>query len=192
MFDVTYYNTFGHRTRLLQDIFPDFVTFEAFYRECGIPTVIKEGEDYANFNLQTIYVILMAEYANTPIKSSDEERFKLKFMSTLYEYGPIWQREMYLQYKLLDASDEEIVTGGKAIYNHARNPGTVPSTQALEELTYIDDQSTTNYKKNKPDAYREIREGLNPIITKRFVDKVRQLFVNILYGDYPVVYVTEE
>ena len=99
---------------------------------------------------------------------------------------------MYLQYKLLDASDEEIETGGKAIYNHARNPGTVPSTQALEELTYIDDQSTTNYKKNKPDAYREIREGLIPTITKRFIDRFRPLFANILYGDYPVVYVTEE
>lgn len=192
MFDVTYYNTFGHRTRLLQDIFPDFETFEAFYRDCGIPTVIKDSEDYAKFNLQTIYIILMAEYANTPIKSSDENRFKLKFMSTLYEYGPTWQREMYLQYKLLDASDEEIVTGGKAIYNHARNPATMPSTQTLEELPYIDDQSTTNYKKNKPDAYREIREGLIPAITKRFIDKFRQLFVNILYGDYPVVYVTEE
>jgi hypothetical protein len=192
MFDVTFYNTFGHRTRLLQDIFPDFETFEALYRDCGIPTVIKEDEGYANFNLQTIYIILMAEYANTPIKSSDEERFKLKFMSTLYEYGPTWQREMYLQYKLLDASDEEIVTGGKAIYNHARNPGTVPNTQTLEDLPYIDDQSTTNYKKNKPDAYREIREGLTPSITKRFVDKFRPLFVNILYGNYPVVYVTEE
>lgn len=182
----------GQRTRTFADIFPDWDTFNAYRTTCGFPDMLQDNADYSNYSPQVVYYLLLSEYANSSIKSSDEGRFKLKLMSILYQYGPTWQREMYLQEKLLRVSDDEMLVGSRAVYNHAKNPGVEPSTSALDQLEYIDDQNVTNYMKNKPDAYREISDGLSPSITKRFLDKFKQLFVPIAYGDYPLIYIEED
>ena len=70
-------------------------------------------------------------------------------------YGPTWEKRLDIQEKLRNISDDELRLGSKAIYNHALNPSTAPSTQALEELSYINDQSTSNYRKSKMDAYMQ-------------------------------------
>lgn len=187
---LSYYG--GFRTRTFDQIFPDAATFVTFYETCGIPQVIKGDGDYADYDIEVIYILLAAEYMGCHIAPSSEDRFKLKMMTTLYEYGPIWQRDMTLQRKLLDMSDEKILEGGKAIYNKALNPDLDPSTGSLEELTYISEQNTTNYKKNAPDAYAQIRDGLMPMATRSFVERFRPLFIKVGYPDYPLLYVEEE
>lgn len=187
---LSYYG--GFRTRTFADIFPDLQTFQEVYETCGIPAVLKSGGEYEEYSLATVYALLAAEYMCSHIAPSSEDRFKLKFMSILYTYGPTWQRDMMLQKKLLDMSEEDILKGGKAIYNKALNPDVAPGTSALEELEYISEQNTTNYLKNRPDAYNEIRSGLAPSVTRAFVERFRELFIKVGYPDYPLLYVEEE
>jgi hypothetical protein len=73
--------------------------------------------------------------------------------SVIFQYGPTWEKKLDIQEKLRDLTEAEILAGAKAIYNHAFNPETTPSTASLEELNYINDQNITNYKKSKLEAY---------------------------------------
>lgn len=189
MWNNSYYGNF--RTRTFAEIFPDADTFSTFYNDCGIPTRLLTDTAYQNYNIDTIYALLVSHYANNNIKSSAEDRFKLELMTIIYQYGPIWQKEMVNQDKILALTEEEILTGTRAIYNQARNPSTSPTTATLTELPYIDAQNTTNYSKAKGEAYAQLASYFDAEVTSRFIDKFKKLFIVVLYPDSPLYY-TEE
>lgn len=190
----SYYGNF--RTRMFAEIFPDVDEFKDFYDDCGVPDVLlgdgTENDPYANYDINAIYFLLISYYANSHICSSDENRFKLQLMSIIYEAAPVWQREMVLQDKILKLSDDDVLKGAKAIYNHAMHPDTAPSTGRLTELEYIDDQNTTNWQKEKAKGYAEAKDLLDPNICSRFMAKFKKLFITISYPDWPLLYATEE
>ena len=76
-------------------------------------------------------------------------------------------------------SDDEILIGSKAIYNHAFNPSVAPSTQNMTELPYINDQNTTNFKRSKLDAYTLLLELLETDVTEEFIDKYSYWYESI-------------
>lgn len=180
------------RTRTFAEIFPSSDEFAEFYEDCGIPTKLLSGTDYEDYSIETIYALLVSHYANNCIKSSDENRFKLELMTIIFQYGAIWQKEMATQDKILNLTDEELLVGSKAIYNQARNPSTVPSTGSLQELTYIDNQNTTQYAKAKGEGYASLSAYLDPNITRRFMDKFKKLFIIVLYPGEALWYVEED
>ena len=129
--------------------------------------------DYSTINLggitdatlvNKLYYLLYAKYANSFITNLDENQFKYKLFTIIYEYGPTWEKKLEIQGHLrefnTDFSDptksKALLEGAKAIYNHAFNPETTPSTGDLDELEYINDQNTTNYKKSVMDAYTQL------------------------------------
>ena len=177
----------GYRTRTFTEIFPKFEDFKADYEASQIPQALS-GEK----TLQTVYYLLYAKYGNSHIANSDENQFKYRLWSNLFIYGPVWEKRLDLQKKLIDLTDEEIVLGSKATYNHAFNPGTPPSTDSLEELTTVDDQNTVRYAKSKVEGYTLLSEVFNAEITNVFLRSFRNLFIKILAPDYPLFYVTEE
>ena len=142
----------------------------------------------SNQSLTTIYYLLYAHYGNSVIANSDREQFKYKVYSTIFMYGPTWEKRLEIQKILRDMNEEEIIAGGKAIYNHAYNPSTLPSTATLEELTAITDQNTTNYKKSKLEAYSILTALLEKDITKEFIDKFRKLFIVVVEPEEPLWY----
>ena len=75
-----------------------------------------------------------------------------------------------------ELTSDQLLEGAKAIYNHAYNPSTTPSTASLTELTYINDQNTTNYKKSKMDAYTQLWNLLATDVTEYFLDRFSVLF----------------
>lgn len=186
----SYYGNF--RTRTFSEIFPDVTEFSTFYTTCGVPQNLLTGTGYTNFGISTIYWLLISNFANDHIKSSDENRFKLKLMSIIFEAGPQWQRAMKLQADIMGMTDSELLVGSKAIYNHAMHPDTTPSTGQLTELEYIDDQNTTNYRKDKILALVNAIDVLDTQICERFINRFRKLFINVVYPDYPLLYVSEE
>lgn len=112
--------------------------------------------------------------------------------SIIFEYGPTWAKRLEIQDKLRDLTEEELITGGRAIYNHATNPSSLPSTSALEELDYIDNQSTTNYKKSKIEGYSLLIGLLETDVTEQFIRKFRKLFIAIVEPELPLWYAMEE
>ena len=173
------------RTRTFTDIYSDFESFKTDYIDCDIPTTLDDTA------LKTLYYLLYARYGNSNIASSDETQFKYKVFSTIFMYGPAWQKRLDIQKKLIDLGDDEILVGATAIYNSAYNPETAPSTQATEELNYINQQNVTKYKKSKLEAYAVLEELIKTDVTEQFIGKFKKLFITIVEPDLPLWYTTQ-
>lgn len=111
-------------------------------------------------------------------------------MSIIFMYGPSWEKRLEIQTKIRDLTDEELMRGGKAIYNHSFNPSTAPKTGSLEELDTINEQNTTNYKKSKMEGYSMLMSLLERDVTEEFISLFSKLFIKILAPDYPLLYDT--
>lgn len=179
----TYYG--GYRTRTFADIFPDVDTFLAHYNENKIPAKVSVN------SATTIYYLLYARYGNSHIAHDDETQFIYSLFSTIFMYGPSWEKRVDIQDKLRALEESEIMQGSKAIYNHAYNPSTTPSTGSLEELSYINDQNTTNYRKSKLGGYADLISLIETDVTEPFIQRFKKLFIVILAPDYPLLYVTD-
>lgn len=176
----------GYRTRTFADIFEDYEEFSSGYENSGI----NEGTKYELDAVQKAYYLLYARYGNSHIAYSDENQFKYALYSIIWQYGPTWAKRLEIQADLRDLDEDELVRGSKAIYNHAFNPNTEPSTATLEELTTINDQNTTNYKKSKLEAYGILWELLKTDVTNEFLNKFKKLFIVVTAPDYPLLYET--
>lgn len=158
------------------------------------------ASDYSTINLGGItdstlvtklYYLLYAKYGNNFITNLDETQFKYKLFTVIFEYGPTWEKRLDIQNKLRTISDADLLIGAKAIYNHAFNPSTEPSTQSLTELTYINDQNTTNYQKSKMDAYTQLWNILATDVTEEFLYKFSYLFKKAI-APFTYMYESEE
>ena len=105
------------------------------------------------------------------------------------EYGPYLKKDLEVQKEVLATDIEQLREGSKVIYNTALNPGTRPTTGSLQELDYINQQNTTNYKKSKPEAYAILVELMNKNLLEDFIHKFRDLFITVCYPDNPLYYV---
>ena len=143
-------------------------------------------------NIQAIYYLLYAKYGNTPIICTDEMQWKMKIMSVIISYGPLWQKKKTIQVTLRALSEGEILQGAKQIYNHAFNPSTEPSTGELEELTHINDQNVTNNKKSKMEAYNILWTILHADATEEFMRKFNNCFSRFVGDQFPTIFITEE
>lgn len=148
---------------------------------------VKEQKD----NVSLVFYLLYAKYGNNPIANRDEQQFKYKIFSIIFQYGPTWEKRLYIQDQLRKIKDEDLIIGSKAIYNAALNPSTAPSTGSLDELTYINSQNTTNYKKSKMDAYAQLWELLRTDVTGEFINKFKVCFKQFVAPEQPLIYVTE-
>lgn len=173
------------RTRSFADIYTDIDLFKDDYNTNGIPSTLSTT------NLTTLYYLLYARYGNSCIASSDETQFKYKLFSTIFMYGPAWQKRLEIQQKLLGLSDDEIVKGTTAIHNSALNPAQAPSTQSLEELNFINAQNTTKYKKSKLEGYATLYGLIETDVTEEFIDKFKKLFITVVEPELPLWYKTE-
>lgn len=189
MMNNSYYGSY--RTRTFSDIFPDVDTFTEGFNE-GPFNVSNTNALVGLLDLlPQIYYMLYAHYGNSHIAYSDENQFKYYLWTLLYQYGPAVAKERYIQEQLIVMTDEELIVGGKAIYNHSYNPNTEPSTSTLEELLTINDQNTTNYKKSKLEGYANLLALLKKDVLDEFIHRFARLFIKITAPDYPLLYETE-
>ena len=173
-------------TKLFTDIWEDVSDFLADYNGSGIPTTISTS------NATTLYYLLYAKHGNDPIANRDITQWKYKILSIIFEFGPTWEKRLDIQSKLRNLTDDQLLQGSKAIYNSAMNPSAAPGTQTLEELDYINQQNTTNYKRSKMEAYGQLWELLNTDVTTAFISKFKVCFKTFVRPEKPILYVTEE
>lgn len=175
----------NYRTNKFTDYYGNVIDFLEDYKDNGIPTTITET------TATTLYYLLYARYGNSHICSSDPNQFKYKLFSIIFQYGPTWEKRLDIQEKLRNLTEDEIIKGSKAIYNQASNPAVAPSDTSLEELPYINNQNTTNYKKSKMDAYAMLMSLLDTDVTEVFIKKFAVLFLKIVEPQEPLWYETE-
>lgn len=194
-----------YSTNIFTDIYPDVETFVSDYRNNGIPwrysytytnaqgqTVTAYSPTLSDANVEALFYLLYARYGNSPLANRDITQFKYKLFSVIFQYGPAWQKELEVQRKIMNLSEDDIRLGSKAIYNQALNPQTEPSTAALSELTYINQQNTTNYKKSPLEGYAILMELLKKDVTEEFINKFGRCFKKFVSNERPIIYVTEE
>ena len=135
----------GYRTRSFSEIYPDFATFQTAYKKGAFPDMLLTGTGYTNFGLSTIYALLMARYFESHISTDSEDAFELQLMSRIFQHGQAWQKEMYLQQKLIGMTDADILDGGKIVYNHAADNGHARRADV--------------YKRSERDEIQKVRPG---------------------------------
>lgn len=179
----------GYRTRTFVDIFPDEATFSTFLSSAPSQQL---SQAISATSRKTLYYLLYAEYGNSHIANSDENQFKYRLLSIIFMYGPTWEKRIEIQKAMreltMDNGEKGIFRGSKAIHNTALNPGDAPSTDTLEELTFINQQNTTGYIKSPLDGYAELKALLERDVTKEFINKFRKLFITIGAADAPLLY----
>lgn len=175
----------NYRTRKFADIWPSADAFIQDYQASAIPQKLKVAD------ATTLYYLLYARYGNSSIANSDENQFKYKIFSTIYIGGATWAKKQEIQDKLRAMTEDEILAGTKAIYNHAFNPQTAPTTDTVDELEYINEQNTTKYKKSKLDGYALLWAILNDGVTERFLREFRYHFLVVVEPQLPLWYVTD-
>lgn len=159
------------RTLKFGEVYNDADLFYTDYQNMGIPTTISEA------SCKTLFYLLYGKYASSHFANGNLVQSKLKIFSIIFQYGPTWEKKLEIQAELRDLDLDELQEGAKQIVNHANNPNTSPSTSALEELEYIDEQHATNYKRNKVDAYGSLWNMLATDVTEEFLNKFRKVFV---------------
>ena len=175
-----------YNTKLFSDIYSTAKEFLLDWQECGLYT-----SELTDENVNILYYLLYAKYANNPIANLDEEQFKYKMWSIMFKEGGSWQKRLSMQKSLRSLTDDEIKAGSKAIYNHAYNPSSDPSTSSLSELSYINEQNTTNYKKSVMDAYQQLWDLLDTDVTSEFINKFKVCFKQFVVAENPLLYTTE-
>ena len=190
------------RTRSFADIFPNFETFQEVWNETVFSqqavalsqTIPESGDTEGPQNLMLIYQLLLARYANSTIASSDENRFTLQCMATIFQYAPAWIKRLEIQHTLheMDLSSDEFLRGSAQIFNTSLNPSEDPATDTMTPLSTINQQNVNIQKRDKFKALAILEELLKTDITGAFIDRFRPLFRTIVAPQRPLFYITEE
>lgn len=179
----------SYRGRTFSDIYPSAREFVDDYETVGIPPTLTAQDALSPL---TIYYLLYANYGNSVVASSDENRFKYKLFSIIWQYGPVLNKRRDIQQKLIALSEKDIMQGNVQIYNNAQNPATEPSTDDDEYLAYINQQNVAKNKKGKLEAYALLDSLLKKDVTQEFLNKFKPLFLNIVQPELPLWYESED
>lgn len=172
-------------TKTFADIFPDYNTFKDLYNATVFTGSIT------NANLEVLYYLLYAKYGNNNITNLDETQWVYKVFSTIYKYGPTWEKKIDLQADLRGLTSSQLTQGAMAIYNHAYNPSTEPSTVSPNILPYINDQNVANQFKSPTEAIKQLYILLETDVTEEFLLEFKPLFKKFI-SPYTRLYESED
>ena len=170
------------------EVFPDLNTFSTTFKSTSYYSLLDN--EFSDGSIAITYSLLVSKYGDNPIANFSQDMFKNKLFSIIYEYGPTWQSKLLIQKKLRNLSEAEILLGTTTIYNRASNPEQAPTTDTIDELTYINDQNTQKFKRNKSTAYAELYSILQDNISDIYINKFKVCFRQIVSPDF--VFVEEE
>ena len=182
-----------YRTKLFTEVWKDYDAYKTDYD--SFAALVNGGTaPFTDANtIKAIYYLLYARYGNSPIICTDETVWKFKVFTIISAYGPAWAKKKAIQTTIRAFSEDELLTGGKQVYNHAFNPSTEPSTSDIEELDHINEQNVTNNRRSKIEAYALYWANIHNDPTEEFVGKFNKTCFSKFVGDQaPIIYVTEE
>ena len=190
MSDLLHANIYGNFVnRRFCDVFPDETTFIEDYK--SIPLYANNNK-ISDESVNVLFYLLYARYGNSVIASFDENQFKFKVFSTIFMYGPSWEKRLEIQSTLRSLTEEDIIRGSKRINNVSMNPSIAPTTDTLEELTTINQQITDGWKKSKLEGYANLMALVNTDVTEEFIGKFKKLFITVVQPNTALWYSTDK
>ena len=126
-------------TKIFTDIWNRVSEFIYDYQHVGIPTTISTT------NATTLYYLLYARYANNPIANYDEEQFKYKVFSIIFQYGPTWEKRLSIQQTLRGLQLEDLVSDGSfsELFGHQGASSSNTTNASNSTRTTDNDTSST-------------------------------------------------
>lgn len=193
-------NLFGvYLTKKFSDIYNNASDFVDEYK--ASPLYEVELDESSNViystlsdkSLEVLYYLLYARYGNDHIYNTDENQFKYKLFSTIYKYGPTWEKRLEVQKKLRTLTDDELITGTKQLSQHAYNPSTDVNENVLSggEIDTTNEQTRVKYTKSKLEAYSNLMLLLRSDVTDEFISRFKSFFIPIVEPQAPLLYKTE-
>lgn len=181
----------NYRTRTFNDIYDNIDKFKddfTLYSEVGL-----NPEFNSEKTVDTLFYLLSGKYGNSHIANSDENQFRLKLFSYVFQFAPYWEKSLEIQKKLRGLTEAEVLAGSKQLTNHAYNPSTEPSGPNVVngEITSVNEQHNSKFTKGKVSAYGELFYLLRSDVTEEFLDKFKRLFIYIVEPEFPLWYTTE-
>lgn len=168
-----------------------FSTADEFKAEYEASTLSTQLSKIKSESVDILYYLLYARYGNSVIASFDENQFKYKVFSIIFQYGPTWERKLEAQKVIRELSDDDITKGSKRVNNRSYNPSTAPSTDTLEELPTINEQYTDGWRKSKLEGYASLLTLLETDVTEEFLSRFKKLFITIVEPNLPLWYESE-
>lgn len=193
----TYFQSFDNVT--FSDLWSDSDSFVQAYKTSGLPLsyTLTDGTvgTYLNDDdLTLIWTLMIGRFADSTIKPYNTfGAFQVRFMSRVWQHAPAWKKELEIQNKLRSmslADNSEIYKGSSAIYNSALNPNTTPGTGTDSELSYINSQNVTKYKKSKLEGLAILNDMLKRDVTEQFLRRFDDFFKTIIYTGRDLLYTT--
>lgn len=175
----------NYRTRTFSQVFEEYSKFNEEWNRTIFSTEIE------TLPIELIFYLLYSRYGNSSIASSDENQFKYRLFSIMFQYGPTWKRELEIQKKVRALTEDELREGTRNTVNNAANPSTAPSTVDTEELPYVNQQNVSKVKRSKVDGYALVLSLLKDDVTEEFIRRFQKLFLNIVEPERPLWYATE-
>lgn len=171
-----------YRTRTFSDIYTSAEEFIADYSTSPL------YNEYLEKDLNKLYYLLYGKYGNSHVASSDENQFKYRLYSIIWQYGPGWKKQIEVQTRLQQMDEKEMLESNRSIYNTILNPATVTDVDNDQLLNTVNQQNTIFQKRGKLMAYADLLALLKRDVTKDFLTKFKELFIVVLQPDYPLLY----
>lgn len=175
-----------YNTKTFVDVWGTVSDFVDDYKSCAL---YDPGNTINDGNAQTLYFLLYARYGNTPIANWDQNQFKYKMFSVIFQYGPAWQKELEVQSELRSLSLDDLQTGSKVMFKHAYGDATTPS--ASDSMDYTNDKNEQKTTRAKADGYAILLSLLKDDVTEKFLSKFKHCFKTVVYPEHPLLYGTE-
>lgn len=162
--------------------FPNAETFTAatgYIDEGGTITTSSTGiiPILTKDETEQLYYLLAGKYWTSRIKYSTGRLCYGTICTIIRTYGLQWKKEKEILNKLMQLTYEEIRTGDTRINNNAENPSIEPTTETLDELTYIDNQNVTREKLSAMNSLGIYREMIKEDKDEWFINKFKVLFM---------------
>ena len=178
-----------YSTKLFNEIWDNSTDFKTDYAnyESEISDLNKVADKYVILTWQ----LLASKFANTPIRSDSVDQFKLSVFGIMASEAPTWARRLELQKSIRDLTEADLLAGETTIANRAENPDEAPTTQTMDELTYINTQTTSKQKRSKIQAYAMLDGLLQDDLCETYVHRFNSLFKRI-FVPATYIYITED
>lgn len=126
-------------TKIFTDIWDEVDEFLYDYKHVGIPTTISDS------NATTLYYLLFARYGNNPIANYDENQFKYKVMSIIFQYGPTWEKRLSVQNTLRGLQLSDLIDDGSfsELFGHQGANSNTKTDSSNSTRTIDNDTSST-------------------------------------------------
>lgn len=175
-----------YNTLIFKEIYPTLDDFTHDYTNSGFP------DNVSHQSLSITFYLLLGRYGNNPIANRDINQWRTKLFGIIFQYAPAWEKRLDIQEKIRKFTEADILKSTKTINNRAYNPDTAPGTASLEELAFINDQSTNTVIRSKLDGYSILWDLIEADVSEEYINRFKKLFKIFVNAENVVLYGEEE